>query len=152
MKSGWDCFGVSGPRSENITIRRVLVHLTHGSNAAGITVGSEMSGGVADVFIEDCTVLAAGAGVEVKVGAERGGFVANVVVRGLRVYETRRGALVVMAVYPERNPFCQEGSGSPQVGRIEFERVMIHGPTRGAVVDLRGSGAVECERLRRCGT
>ena len=44
IKSGWDCFGetVAAPAA-NITVRNVTVHMTHNNNAAGFTVGSEMS-------------------------------------------------------------------------------------------------------------
>merc|ERR1712216_587177 len=47
-----------------------------------------------------------------------------------------------MAVYPERNPFCDEGSGPPRVSGVTFERVAIEGPSWGDVVNFEGSGPV----------
>eukprot|EP00435_Cladocopium_sp_Y103_P021006 s3134_g5.t1 len=95
VKSGWDCFGRDlAAASENITIRRVTVRQTRGCNAAAFTIGSEMSGGVQDVTIEDCQVLNAGVAVEIKVGSSRGGFVRRIQVRKLEVLATARGALV----------------------------------------------------------
>lgn len=144
IKSGWDCFGrqVATP-AKNITIRRVKVRLTRGCNAAGVAVGSEMSGGVDGVLIEDCNFINTGAAVEVKVGAGRGGYVRNVLARNLTIGQTARGALVVMATYPEPNPFCSERDPpAPDVSNVAFEHINVLGPTRGNLVQLQGTKEV----------
>jgi len=149
VKSGWDCFGRrKGMPSRNITIRRVVVRQTRGCNAAAVTIGSEMSGGVEGVLIEDCHFVYAGVGVEVKVGTTRGGFVRRVLTRNLTVGETSRGALVVMAVYPERNPFCTDPNPpAPVVSGISFEGVRVVGPTRGMLVQLQGTREVPLRNI-----
>merc|ERR1712048_835412 len=82
-------------------------------------------------------------GVEVKVGSGRGGFVRGIQVRNLTVEETNRGALVVMASYPERNPFCMERKPpAPEVSGITFEDIHIAGPTHGKLVLLQGTPEV----------
>jgi polygalacturonase len=144
IKSGWDCFGraVNAP-SKNITIRRVKVKQTRGCNAAGIAVGSEMSGGIDGVLIEDCHFESTGAAVEVKVGTGRGGYVRNVRARDLTIGHTARGAIVVMATYPEGNPFCKERNPpAPTVHNVTFERIKVTGPTRGQLVQLQGTKEV----------
>ncbi|CAE8643918.1 unnamed protein product [Polarella glacialis] len=149
VKSGWDCFGRKlGIPSRNITIRRVTVRQTRGCNAAAFTVGSEMSGGVEDVLIEDCTVISAGVGVEIKVGAGRGGFVRRVAVRRLQVGDTLRGALVVMASYPEQNPFCREQNPpAPTVSDISFEDVEVTGRSEGPLVNFKGTPEVFMQNI-----
>ncbi|CAJ1364173.1 unnamed protein product, partial [Effrenium voratum] len=103
-----------------------------GCNAAAFTIGSEMSGGVQDVVLEDCVVVNAGVAVEIKVGATRGGFVRGILAKNLQVGATSRGALVVMAAYPENNPFCRgQLQPHPKVSDIAFEDVHVTGPTQG---------------------
>jgi len=82
IKSGWDCFGLDYAKpSVNITIRNVTCHGVF----AGIAIGSEMSGGVENVTIENVRFTRANKPVNVKVGNTRGGYVKNVVYRNLTV-------------------------------------------------------------------
>jgi len=141
IKSGWDCLGRRmGVPTRNVTIRRVTIRMTYGCGAAAIAVGSEMSGGVEDVLIEDSVLLHAGAGVEIKTGKTRGGFIRNIVVRRLKVHATTRGPLIVQAMYPERSPFCQDDLNPPppEVRNITFSDVEVLGPTRGRGVQMMG--------------
>ena len=46
----------------------------------GISIGSEMSGGVSDVFVQDCKAGALLHGMQIKATKERGGYVKNVTV------------------------------------------------------------------------
>ncbi|PPS17272.1 hypothetical protein GOBAR_AA03302 [Gossypium barbadense] len=51
IKSGWDEYGISFARpSRNIIIRRLT---GHNRNSSGIAIGSEMSGGVSEVYAEN---------------------------------------------------------------------------------------------------
>ena len=73
IKSGWDQYGyVAALPSAFITVRRVSVW---SPGAAGLSVGSEMSGGVEAVLVEDCRVVGAGNGIRIKTGEGRGGYV-----------------------------------------------------------------------------
>lgn len=144
IKSGWDCYGRNlGVPSRNITIRRVIVRQTIGNNAAGVAIGSEMSAGVEDVLVEDCSFVHVGVAVEVKVGTVRGGYVRRVLARNLRVGASNRAALVVMATYPEQSPFCHDlHPPAPEVSDITYESVMVEGPTNGLLVHLQGAKEV----------
>ncbi|KAJ4835581.1 hypothetical protein Tsubulata_007816, partial [Turnera subulata] len=76
IKSGWDEYGISyGRPSKNITIRR-LVGQTRSS--AGIAIGSEMSGGVSEVFAEDLMFYGSHTGIRIKTAPGRGGYVRNI--------------------------------------------------------------------------
>ncbi|GJP43064.1 hypothetical protein CLOM_g2563 [Closterium sp. NIES-68] len=91
IKSGWDQYGYNAhppAPSADITVRRVTVemhacmHTCHeqvppGSGSVGLSIGSEMSGGVQGVRFEDCRVLGADVGIRIKSAAGRGGFVRN---------------------------------------------------------------------------
>lgn len=88
IKSGWDCFGRAfGMPSRNILIRNVTAVLTGDDDAAGVAIGSEMSGGVVNVTIEDCLFgrdLFA-SGVYIKSSPTRGGSVRNITARRITV-------------------------------------------------------------------
>jgi polygalacturonase len=72
IKSGWDEYGYDyGQPSENITIRNVAIS----TPCAAIAVGSEMSGGVRQVTVSGARLWDSTAGVHVKSGPGRGGYV-----------------------------------------------------------------------------
>ncbi|GJM90774.1 hypothetical protein PR202_ga07085 [Eleusine coracana subsp. coracana] len=92
IKSGWDEYGIAyGRASSGITVRRV-----RGSTPfSGVAVGSEASGGVRDVLVQDCAFSDTGYGVHVKTAVGRGGFVRNVTVDGVRLRNVRAGVRIV---------------------------------------------------------
>eukprot|EP00929_Paragymnodinium_shiwhaense_P023798 TRINITY_DN14811_c0_g2_i1.p1 TRINITY_DN14811_c0_g2~~TRINITY_DN14811_c0_g2_i1.p1 ORF type:complete len:1654 (-),score=279.46 TRINITY_DN14811_c0_g2_i1:344-5305(-) len=151
VKSGWDCYGRRNPvPSANITIRRVVVRQTIQNNAAGVAIGSEMSGGVHNVTIEDCHFIHVGVAVEVKVGTVRGGYVRDIVARRLVVGQSNRAAMVVMASYPEQSPFCYDPNPpAPVVQNIAYEDVEVRGPVvSGVLVQLQGAPIVPLSNIK----
>ncbi|KAL6889045.1 hypothetical protein ACP4OV_010071 [Aristida adscensionis] len=88
IKSGWDEYGIAyGRPSSGITIRRV-----RGSSPfSGIAIGSEASGGVSDVLVEDCSVFDSGVGIHIKTTVGRGGYIRNVTVDTVRMRNVRSG-------------------------------------------------------------
>ena len=74
IKSGRNWFGRTfGRASKNITIRDSTFGTGH-----GLSIGSEMSGGVTDVLFYNLTATGTGAGVRLKSERGRGGVVSNV--------------------------------------------------------------------------
>lgn len=84
IKSGrdQDAWRVDRP-SENIIIRNCLLS----SEANGLCIGSEMSGGVRNVFMENCTIGEADHALYFKSNLDRGGFVENVWIRNIALLE-----------------------------------------------------------------
>ncbi|KAM1531221.1 hypothetical protein ACFX1Z_020206 [Malus domestica] len=81
VKSGWDHYGIKMARpSSNIIIRRV-----NGTTptCSGVGIGSEMSGGISNITIEDLHVWDSAAGVRIKSDKGRGGYIANVSISNL---------------------------------------------------------------------
>ena len=74
LKSGKDEAGRKrGKPTENLVIRNCVVYHGHG----GVTVGSEMSGGVKNVYVSGCTFLGTDVGLRFKSNRGRGGVVEN---------------------------------------------------------------------------
>mmetsp|Transcript_14748 Transcript_14748/g.19279 ORF Transcript_14748/g.19279 Transcript_14748/m.19279 type:complete len:481 (-) Transcript_14748:109-1551(-) len=81
IKSGWDCYGIKYNRpSVNITIRNV----TCDGQFAGIAIGTEMSGGVENVTVENVLFTQANSVAKIKTGNTRGGYVRNITYRNLK--------------------------------------------------------------------
>lgn len=78
IKSGWDEYGISyGRPSTNITIRRLTGQT---QSSSGIAIGSEMSGGVSEVYAKDLHFFDSKTGIRIKTAPGRGGYVKNIFV------------------------------------------------------------------------
>ncbi|MDE6479426.1 MAG: glycoside hydrolase family 28 protein [Muribaculaceae bacterium] len=76
IKSGRDNDGWNASPSENIVIRNC-----HFKGLHAVVIGSEMSGGVRNVFVEDCDYAGyCKRGIYVKTNPDRGGYVKNLFV------------------------------------------------------------------------
>ncbi|NSZ64451.1 glycoside hydrolase family 28 protein [Agrobacterium tumefaciens] len=86
---GDDCIAVKagkrGPNGEDdhlaetrgVSVRHCLMERGHG----GLVIGSEMSGGVHDVTVEDCDMVGTDRGLRLKTRRGRGGSVSNITMR-----------------------------------------------------------------------
>jgi len=82
LKSGWDCFGIKA----HLPTTDVLISNMTCTKGGAIAVGSEMSGGVENVLIEDCLMLnLSGPVLSYRWTEHRGGFVRNITARNVRV-------------------------------------------------------------------
>jgi polygalacturonase len=75
IKSGKDADGRKrGKPTENLVIKNCIVYHGHG----GVTIGSEMSGGVKNVYVSGCSFLGTDVGLRFKSNRGRGGVVENI--------------------------------------------------------------------------
>jgi polygalacturonase len=80
IKSGKDADGRKRAiPTENLVIRNCIVYHGHG----GVTIGSEMSGGVKNVFVSECTFIGTDVGIRFKSNRGRGGIVENIYFSGI---------------------------------------------------------------------
>ncbi|WRX10204.1 Glycoside hydrolase [Theobroma cacao] len=83
VKSGWDQYGITMARpSSNIIVRRISGTTP---TCSGIGIGSEMSGGIFNVTIEDMHVWNSAAGVRIKTDKGRGGYIANITINNIKM-------------------------------------------------------------------
>lgn len=81
VKSGWDQYGIQMAQpSSNIIVRRISGTTP---TCSGVGIGSEMSGGISNVTIEDIHIWDSAAGVRIKTDTGRGGYIANITVRNI---------------------------------------------------------------------
>lgn len=81
----------SGKNLEGIEIGRpsVDVRIFDCRGGKSIGIGSEMSGGISDVYIWDCDFTVNEMGLSIKLNPERGGYMRNIVVRNCRFSSIR---------------------------------------------------------------
>jgi polygalacturonase len=96
LKSGYneDGWRVGRP-TENVVMRRCSSRRGHG----GLVIGSEMSGGVRNVFLEDCVFDGTDRAVRIKSLRGRGGVVENIYARNLQVKNMQREVLIMNMDY-----------------------------------------------------
>lgn len=121
IKSGWDEYGISyGRPSKNIIIRR-LIGETHSS---GIAIGSEMSGGVSDVHVEDIMFFNSTTGIRIKTSPGRGGYVRNIFISNVTLADVNV-AIRFTGLYGEHPDESYDPNALPKIERITFKD--IHG-------------------------
>lgn len=85
---------IQGPCS-NIYIHDCLVNEGHG----GFVIGSEMSRGVRDVLVENCTFRGTDVGIRIKSALGRGGVVENITAREIRMTDIKEEAIILTMSY-----------------------------------------------------
>lgn len=105
LKSGKDEDGRKRAKPcSNIIVRNNTVLHGHG----GFVIGSEMSGGINNVYVTGCTFIGTDVGLRFKSTRGRGGIVENIYVSGIRMIDISGDAIVADMYYA-----IKEKSGSP---------------------------------------
>ncbi len=90
IKSGKNEQGrARGIPSENLIITNNIVYHGHG----GVTVGSEMSGGVKNVHVSECTFMGTDVGLRFKSNRGRGGVVEDIYISDIRMTDIPTNAI-----------------------------------------------------------
>ncbi len=101
IKSGRDEYGRKlGLASEKIVIRNCTVLNGHG----GVVIGSEMSGGVRDIFVDHCSFSGADSGIRFKSTRGRGGIVENIKISNINMSDIKREAILIDFYYQNQSP------------------------------------------------
>jgi unsaturated rhamnogalacturonyl hydrolase len=118
IKSGKDADGrrVNVP-SENLIIRNCVMKDGHG----GVVLGSENSGGIRNVFAENCKMDSPKLerALRLKTNSGRGGFLENVFFRNVEIGQVSHSILTIDLVYGRVN----EGAFPPVVRNVQMENV-----------------------------
>ncbi|CAN6274204.1 unnamed protein product [Urochloa humidicola] len=134
VKSGWDQYGIAyGRPSSNILIRNVTARSLV---SAGISIGSEMSGGVANVIVENVRIWESRRGVRIKTATGRGGYIRNISYRNI-TFDNVRAGIVIKVDYNEHADDGYDRTAFPDIMSISFRG--IHG--WGVRVPVRAHGS-----------
>ncbi|QJU60733.1 glycoside hydrolase family 28 protein [Sphingomonas sp. AP4-R1] len=138
--TGDDCIAIKSGRnadgrrlalpSHDIVIRRCTMKAGHG----GVVIGSEVSGGVENVFAEQCTMSSPDLwyALRFKSNAVRGGRIAHVRARDITVGQVGKAAITCDFQYEEG----RNGPFTPELDDIVVERLKVADAIR--VLDCQG--------------
>jgi len=85
------------PAVRNIVMRDCTVYHGHG----GFVVGSNTEGGVANVFVENCTFIGTDLGLRFKSARDRGGIVENIFIKNITMQSIVGAAVFFSTFYQE---------------------------------------------------
>lgn len=138
IKSGKDEEGRKrGIPTENGVIRNNTVYNGHG----GFVVGSEMSGGARNIFVQNCTFMGTDKGLRFKSVRGRGGVVEKIYAKDIYMKDIAQEAIffdlyyfVKFATDGERDMRPVINEGTPVFRDMQFENIVCNGATKGVFV------------------
>ncbi|WP_339659102.1 glycoside hydrolase family 28 protein [uncultured Polaribacter sp.] len=131
FNTGDDCIAIKAGRdadgrrvaikTENIVVQNCKMIDGHG----GVVIGSEMSAGVSNVFVENCTMDSPelDRAIRIKTNSRRGGTVDGVYVRNLKIGQVKEAVLKVNMHYATYAN--QTGNFIPKIKNILLENVKV---------------------------
>lgn len=145
--TGDDCIAIKSGRNndgrrvgvpcENLIIRNCIMKDGHG----GVSIGSEISGGCRNVFIENCRMDSPelSRAIRFKSNAKRGGFIENTFMRNVTIGQVAEAVVTIDFMYDEG----PKGDHKPAVRNVYFENITSNSSPRifliqgfeGAVID-----------------
>ena len=132
LKSGRDHDGRTVNRPcEDIVVRHVVANRSHG----GITIGSETSGGIRNVYVSDCEFIQNAIGIWVKTSHERGNVIENLEFHNIKVGHVYQYAVnITMGYYVDDN-VEGEIQTMPKVRRILIDGLTCEQAKNGIQID-----------------
>ena len=109
IKSGKDKEGRNRKMpNENLIVKNCIVYHGHG----GVTVGSEMSGGVRNLHVSNCTFIGTDVGLRFKSNRGRGGVVENIYISDVEMMDIPTQAISFNLFYSGRSASEDLDAGS----------------------------------------
>ena len=155
--TGDDCIAIKSGRnrdgrtwnvpSQNIIVRNCKMYDGHG----GVVVGSEISGGYKNLFVENCEMDSPNLDrvIRIKTSNCRGGIVENIFVRNVKVGVCREAVLRINLQY-ENKEICDR-SFPPTVRNVLCENITCNGSKLGVYfVGLEGSDNIYNIQVDNC--
>lgn len=155
--TGDDCIAIKSGRnmdgrkwntpSQNIVVRRCRMEDGHG----GVVVGSEISGGYRNLFVEDCVMDSPELErvIRIKTNSCRSGIIENIYVRNVKVGRCKEAVLRINLNYEPKEQ-CQRGN-NPIVRNVNLENVTCQESQFGVVLNgLEDACNIYDITLRNC--
>jgi unsaturated rhamnogalacturonyl hydrolase len=148
--TGDDCIAIKSGRNndgrrvnvptENMVIRHCTMRTGHG----GVVLGSECTGGIRNVFVEDCVMDSPelDRALRFKNNAARGGILENVFMRNVRIGRVGEAVLTIDLLYEEG----AKGGFPPVVRNVQLENVTSSASPR--IMYIRGFEGAVIENIR----
>ena len=148
--TGDDCIAIKSGRnndgrrvgvpSQNIIIRDCVMRDGHG----GTTIGSEISGGCRNVFIENCQMSSPEltCALRIKSNAMRGGVLENIFMRNIKVGVVKDSVLQIDLLYDEG----PNGDHNPFICNVVMDNITVDNAPR--ILNVRGFPGATIKNVR----
>jgi polygalacturonase len=145
MKSGRDEAGRQRAMpTENVIIRNCTVYHAHG----GFVIGSEMSGGARNIWVNNCTFIGTDIGLRFKTTRGRGGIVENIFIDNIQMKDIPGEAILFDMYYAAQDPIALNGEkrelpkvqalpvtdATPQFRNFVIKNVVCNGAAKGIFI------------------
>lgn len=145
IKSGRDEEGRKrGKATENVIVRNCVVYHAHG----GFVIGSEMSGGVHNMFVSNCSFIGTDVGLRFKTTRGRGGLVDKIYITDINMKDIAGEAVLFDMYYEAKDPVPLAGEkreapkvvtypvneGTPQFRDFHVSNVVCNGASKAIFV------------------
>jgi len=104
-----------GMSTEQVIVKNNIVYHGHG----GFTVGSEMSGGVRNVHVSECTFIGTDVGLRFKSTRGRGGIVENIWISNIHMVNIPAEAIRFNMFYSGNSPILEDDQNADDEARNE---------------------------------
>lgn len=146
LKSGKDEDGRRrGEPCENVIVKNNTVLHGHG----GFVIGSEMSGGVKNVYVSECSFIGTDVGLRFKSARGRGGVVENIYINNINMIDIPNDAIIADLYYAGigggNEPVPSVNEGTPAFKNIHISDVSCRGA--GRAVYLNGLPEMPLENI-----
>ncbi len=145
IKSGRDEEGRKrGKATQDVIVNNCVVYHAHG----GFVVGSEMSGGVNNMFVSNCNFIGTDIGLRFKTARGRGGVVENIYVNNVNMKDIPAEAILFDMYYMAKDPVVLAGEkreppkvaakpvdeSTPQFRNFFFRNITCNGAAKGIFI------------------
>ncbi|KAL6191254.1 hypothetical protein ACLB2K_037645 [Fragaria x ananassa] len=132
VKSGWDNYGIKfGMPMEHLVIRRLTCI---SPKSATVALGSEMSGGIRDVRVEDVTAINTESSIRIKTAAGRGAYVKDIFVRRMTL-NTMKYVFWMTGAYGSHPSEGFDPKALPVIQNINYRDIVATNVTRPGQLD-----------------
>lgn len=104
--------------TQDVIIKNCTVYNAHG----GFVIGSEMSGGAKNIFVDDCTFVGSDIGLRFKTTRGRGGIVENIFINNINMQNIPGEAILFDMYYMAKDPIVLEGEAR-EAPKVTFEPI-----------------------------
>ena len=104
--------------TENLLVQNCTVYHAHG----GFVIGSEMSGGAKNIYVNDCTFIGTDIGLRFKTTRGRGGVVENIFINGITMKDIVGEAMLFDMYYAAKDPIALAGE-KREAPVVEYKKV-----------------------------
>ncbi|NDV64756.1 glycoside hydrolase family 28 protein [Bacteroides sp. 224] len=131
--TGDDCIALKSGRNRdgrriNIPCENVIIqNCTTRNGHAGIAIGSEISGGVKNVFIENCKISKPMWGIRIKTSSMRGGVTENIYMRNIEMDKIGNEAIIFTMLYEDKGPHI------PTIKDVYLENIVVENGGKGGI-------------------